>query len=135
MSKKLTIIENLQEVKRTQKLIYVGLGGFIGASLRYVVSICTIRILGNEFPYGTLIVNVIGGILIGFIMELSLTPDLISPNLKLFFTTGIMGGLTTFSTFSYETITFFSNGSYILGGLNAALNLFLSLQELSWVNI
>jgi CrcB protein len=110
-----------------QKMIYVGIGGAIGACLRYIISANSSRLFGTQFPYGTLIVNVLGGILIGFIMELSLTTDLISPELRLFLTTGIMGGLTTFSTFSYETINIFSDGKYILAGLNAGMNLFLSL--------
>jgi fluoride exporter len=110
-----------------QKLFYVGLGGFIGACLRYIVSIYSPKLFGTQLPYGTLIVNVVGGILIGLIMELSLTTDLISPNLRLFLTTGIMGGLTTFSTFSYETVALFSEGSYILAMLNTGLNIFLSM--------
>lgn len=110
-----------------QKLFYVGIGGFIGACVRYIVSSNLAKNYGNQFPYGTLIVNISGGVLIGFIMELSLISDLIPSNLKLFLTTGIMGGLTTFSTFSYETINFFSNGKYISGILNICLNLFLSL--------
>lgn len=110
-----------------QKLIYVGIGGFIGACLRYSISYYSPKLFGTQLPYGTLIVNIIGGILIGFIMEFSLITNLISPNLRLFLTTGIMGGLTTFSTFSYETISFFSSGSYVLGTLNTCLNLFLSL--------
>ncbi|SHI66818.1 CrcB protein [Clostridium cavendishii DSM 21758] len=110
-----------------QKLLYVGIGGFIGASLRYLISLAAPKIFGNNLPYGTLIVNILGGILIGLIMEISLTTNLISPNLKLFLTTGIMGGLTTFSTFSYETISLLCSGSYILGFLNICLNLFLSL--------
>lgn len=110
-----------------QKLFYVGIGGFIGASLRYIISVNSSKLFGTQLPYGTLIVNVLGGILIGLIMELGLTTDLISPNLRLFLTTGIMGGLTTFSTFSYETISLFNDGSYMLGSLNICLNLFLSL--------
>lgn len=110
-----------------EKILYVGIGGFIGASLRYLISIGSTKLFGNQFPYGTLIVNILGGILIGFIMEVSLSTNLISSNLKLFLTTGILGGLTTFSTFSYETISFFTEGSYLLGSLNASLNLFLSL--------
>lgn len=108
-----------------QKLIYVGIGGFIGACLRYIISLNAPKLLG--IPNGTLIVNITGGILIGLIMELSLTTDLIPPDLRLFLTTGIMGGLTTFSTFSYETIELFSDGTYILAILNVCLNLFLSL--------
>lgn len=110
-----------------QKLLYVGIGGLIGASSRYLISLHAARVFGTEFPYGTLIVNILGGFLIGFIMELSLGTDLISPNFRLFLTTGLMGGLTTFSTFGYETITFFSEGNYLLGALNASLNLFLCL--------
>lgn len=110
-----------------QKIIFVGIGGFIGASLRYIISVNSPKFFGTQLPYGTLIVNIIGGVLIGFIMELSLLTDFISPNLRLFLTTGIMGGLTTFSTFSYETISLFTDGRYILGTLNTCLNLFLSL--------
>jgi len=109
------------------QLLYVGIGGFIGAALRYLVSLGSNKIFLSQMPYGTLIVNVLGGILIGLIMELSLTSDAISPNMKLLLTTGIMGGLTTFSTFSYETIGLFSKGNISLGILNVCLNLFLSL--------
>lgn len=109
------------------KLFYVGIGGFIGACLRYIISLYSPYIFGTKLPYGTLIVNVVGGILIGLIMELSLTSDIISPDLKLFLTAGIMGGLTTFSTFSNETVNLFSSGSYTLGTLNVCLNLFLSI--------
>ncbi len=117
----------LKEVIYMKKILIVGLGGFIGASLRYVISKHSSNIFGGQFAYGTLVVNVLGGLLIGFILELTTFTDFISPNMKLFLTTGIMGGLTTFSTFSYETITFFSNGSYFLAAINIILNLFLSL--------
>lgn len=120
-------IKDYRGVFNMQKLLYVGIGGFIGACLRYIISVNSPKLFGSQLPYGTLIVNVVGGILIGLIMELSLTTNLVSPNLRLFLTTGIMGGLTTFSTFSYETITLFSSGSYILGITNTCLNLFLSL--------
>ncbi|SHI89497.1 fluoride efflux transporter CrcB [Lutispora thermophila] len=110
-----------------QKLIIVGIGGFIGCCLRYLISSYFSKILGTQFPYGTLIVNIIGGILIGFVMDYSIKPDVVSPSIKLFLTTGLMGGLTTFSTFSYETINLFYLGNYLLGTINISLNLILSL--------
>ena len=82
---------------KMQKFIYVGIGGFIGAVLRYAISS---KMISNTIPWGTLLVNVIGGFLIGLIMQMCLTTDYISPNMKLFLTTGVLGGLTTFSTFS-----------------------------------
>lgn len=114
--------------KTLNEILFVGTGGFIGASLRYLISAHSAKVLGNQFPYGTLLVNVMGGILIGFILELALTTDIISPDMKLFLTTGILGGLTTFSTFSYETMTFFTNGSYWVALLNTGLNLVLSFM-------
>ena len=109
-----------------KRILIVGAGGFIGAALRYIVTGLSSKGLGDNFPFGTLIVNVIGGLLIGFIMEASLNLP-ISANLRIFLTTGILGGLTTFSTFSYETVSLVSDGRYLLGGLNAGLNVFLAL--------
>jgi CrcB protein len=114
-------------VNYLQKIIFVGIGGGIGAVIRYLVTIQSAKMINSNLPLGTLIVNVIGGFLIGMIVELSMSTDLISPNLKLFLTTGIMGGLTTFSTFSLETINLMSDGRYLLGAANVFLNLFLSL--------
>jgi CrcB protein len=109
------------------RLIAVGCGGFIGASLRYLISGWSIKLFGGAFPYGTLIVNILGGFLIGLIMEASLTSFSIPSTMRLFLTTGLMGGLTTFSTFSYETIGMLSESDYLLGSLNIGLNLSLSL--------
>lgn len=109
-----------------QRIIYVGIGGCIGAVIRYLVTIKSANLFESNIPIGTLIVNVVGGFLIGMISELSMSTDLISPNLKLFLTTGIMGGLTTFSTFSYETISLMSDGRYLAGMANVLLNVFLS---------
>lgn len=113
-----------------QKLILalvVGCGGFIGAASRYLISIFAAKNLGGNFPYGTLIANILGAILIGFIMEFSINSALISSNMRLFLTTGIMGGLTTFSTFSYETVSMINNGHIVLGIENVIFNLGCSL--------
>ncbi|WP_018592090.1 fluoride efflux transporter CrcB [Terrisporobacter glycolicus] len=108
-------------------ILCIGIGGFIGAIFRYLISIYASKLFLSKIPIGTLIANILGGLLIGFIMEISIKTDLISPHLKLFLTTGFMGGLTTFSTFSYETIALMDGGKFVLAILNIILNLFLSL--------
>lgn len=109
------------------RIILVGIGGFLGASLRYVISGLCVKIFGDTYPYGTLLVNVLGGFFIGLIMEASINGWPILPNLRIFLTTGVLGGLTTFSTFGYETISMLNDGSYLLGTINIVLNLTLSL--------
>ena len=119
----------------TINIICVGCGGFLGAISRYIISIYTSKQFLFKIPLGTLIVNVLGGFLIGFIMELTIKNNFISPQLKLFLTTGIMGGLTTFSTFSYETIVLIKEGNILLAILNILLNLILSLLGVVLRNI
>lgn len=111
-----------------EKVFYVGIGGFIGASLRYLTSLVILKCFKYEFPVATLIINVVGAVLIGLIMYLSLKSNAISLNLKLFLTTGILGGLTTFSTFSFETVSLFQNGRYAAFISNIILNVGLSLS-------
>ena len=119
----------------TINIICVGCGGFLGAISRYIISIYTSKQFLFKIPLGTLIVNVLGGFLIGLIMELTIKNNFISPQLKLFLTTGIMGGLTTFSTFSYETIVLIKEGNILLVILNILLNLILSLLGVVLGNI
>lgn len=109
------------------QLIIVGIGGFIGAVLRYVISILSIKVFGNTFPYGTLIVNITGCFVIGLI--LSSTTNQLNVNTKLLVITGLLGALTTFSTFSYETLNYFNHNQYNLGILNAALNFILCFSS------
>ena len=119
----------------TINIICVGCGGFLGAISRYIISIYTSKQFLFKIPLGTLIVNILGGFLIGLIMELTIKNNFISPQLKLFLTTGIMGGLTTFSTFSYETIVLIKEGNILLAILNILLNLILSLLGVVLGNI
>ena len=113
-------------IMKFSKILIVGLGGFLGAALRYLISSATAKCC-SDFPIGTLIVNILGGFIMGFIMEASTSIWPLSANVRIFLTTGAMGGLTTFSTFSYETIALLSDGEYLMGGLNAGLNLFSAL--------
>ena len=77
---------------------------------------------GKSLPYGTLAVNVIGSLLLGLIMEGSLRSTLLSPDLRFGLTVGFMGGFTTFSTFSYETVRLLEEGSMVAAGVNILLN-------------
>lgn len=104
-------------------VLVVGGGGFIGAALRYLFSISMSGVYAHAFPLATLLVNVIGSFFIGIFSVLlpHAFPD--NEEAMLFLTTGLLGGFTTFSTFSLETITLFENGQYGLGSGYVALSI------------
>lgn len=106
-----------------REFLIAGLGGFIGSALRYWTSILSYRFFGQEFPYGTLIVNITGCFLIGLLMTIFEERFIVNPNLRIFLTIGILGGFTTFSTFSYETIALLREGSYLIGFENVTFSL------------
>ena len=95
-----------------ERFLVICLGGAIGTGLRYVTSGVAARWLGADFPYGTLIVNVVGSFLIGLIQHVGTASLLIPETTRLFLTVGIMGGLTTYSSFSYETIRLAQVGAW-----------------------
>jgi CrcB protein len=110
-----------------ERLLWVCLGSALGGGARYLVSQAAASLLGPAFPYGTLIVNVVGSYLIGLIMHVGLNSTLISPTLRIFLTTGVMGGLTTYSTFNYETLRLAVDGDWHLGALNMAATVVVCL--------
>ena len=77
---------------------------------------------GRALPYGTFAVNVAGSLLLGLIMEGTLRSTLLSPDLRFGLTVGFLGGFTTFSTFSYETVRLLEEGSLVAAGANVVLN-------------
>ncbi len=81
----------------------VAIGGAAGSVLRFLVSSWFNQRLGSGFPWGTFIINVSGSLAIGIVLQLVVSRAGISPYFRLFFATGILGGYTTFSTYSYET--------------------------------
>jgi CrcB protein len=96
----------------------VFLGGGIGAVARYALQGLVYRFLPATFPYGTLAVNIVGSFLIGFLMSFFEERFLVTPALRVFLTIGVLGGFTTFSSFSYETVMLLRTGSYALGLAN-----------------
>lgn len=104
------------------QIVYIGIFGALGCVTRYLASGWTYNLLGRSLPYGTLMVNVIGSFFLGLLMEGSLRSTLLSPELRIGLTVGFMGGFTTFSTFSYETIRLIEEGSFAHAGANIILN-------------
>jgi CrcB protein len=110
------------------KYLFVGTGGFVGAVLRYWLS-STVQQLSNSalFPVGTLVVNVLGCLVIGFLSELAEEHGLFTAEARAFVFIGILGGFTTFSTFGNETMNLLRNGQNTLALGNAAGHLILGL--------
>ncbi|MBP6519446.1 fluoride efflux transporter CrcB [Shewanella sp.] len=107
-------------------ILLVAFGGSIGAVLRYLISIFMIQVFGSSFPFGTLLVNVIGSFFMGVIYALGQMSH-ISPELKALIGIGLLGALTTFSTFSNETLLLMQEGDWLKAILNVVLNLSLCL--------
>ncbi|MDP8212652.1 MAG: fluoride efflux transporter CrcB [Candidatus Zapsychrus exili] len=105
------------------KVLLVGSGGFIGAVLRYLSGVAIYRFASAaQFPYATLFVNVLGCFLIGFLIK-----SLGESSLYLFIIVGVLGGFTTFSSFSLETLSLLNNGEIIKAASNVIFNVILCL--------
>jgi fluoride exporter len=100
------------------RLLLVAAGGALGSALRYAVALGAVAWLGPGFPWGTLAVNLVGSFLIGLVQQLATEALLLSEDARLFLTTGVMGGLTTYSAFSYETVRLFETGATAQAWLN-----------------
>lgn len=109
-----------------EKYLIVFLGAGFGGSLRYWVSSVAFRFLPAVFPFGTLIVNIIGSFLLGILIYGLDERELVSQNIRLFLGIGLCGGFTTFSTFSLETLNLLKDSQFIFAGLNVALNVIVS---------
>jgi CrcB protein len=103
-------------------LIVCGAGA-VGCGARYLVSLWAAKRIGTGFPWGTLIVNLVGSFLIAFVLELSTRMANFSPNLRIALTTGFMGGLTTYSSFNYESTALLTGDHPLRGALNIGVTL------------
>ncbi|NRP18723.1 putative fluoride ion transporter CrcB [Ensifer adhaerens] len=108
-------------------LLLVGAGGAIGSMVRYLVGLWTLHRWGPGFPWGTLGVNITGSFLIGLLAELIMRKFGASAEMRLFLITGVLGGYTTFSAFSLDTITLFERGDAALAVTYIAASVVLSI--------
>lgn len=86
------------------RIVLVMIGGSLGALSRYAVALLAVRLFGTRFPWGTVIVNGAGCFLIGLAFSWAERGFIMTPSMRLFFVTGYLGALTTFSTFALETV-------------------------------
>ena len=106
----------------------VGAGGFIGSILRYAVGGWVHETLrDSSFPYGTLVVNVVGCWMIGFLFGLTETRSVFGPDARVFIFIGILGGFTTFSSFAYETYSLARDAQFVFAAVNIILQMVLGL--------
>ena len=110
-----------------QRALLISFGGALGTLLRYLTALATAHWLGTDFPYGTLIVNLTGSFVIGLVQALGTEALMIPDDARLFLTTGMMGGLTTYSTFSYETIRLMELGAWSQVWINVLVTTILCL--------
>ena len=101
-----------------ERFLYISLGAILGANARYLVGQWAAVQFGVTFPYGTLLVNVIGCFVIGLFYELGGTRILITPELRLFVAVGFLGAFTTFSSFGNESINLLRSGDLLMGVVN-----------------
>ncbi len=113
------------------QVLLIGLFGGLGCISRYLVSGWTYTLLGRSLPYGTMVVNIGGSFLLGFLMTFGLRSTLLPAGIRVGLTVGFMGGFTTFSTFSYETLKLVEEGSLMQAGANVALNITLCLLSVA----
>ena len=109
------------------RFLSICLGGAFGTGARYLLSGWISRLSGPGLPLGTFTVNVIGSFLLGLLSEVALTTEAISPTMRLTLTTGVLGGFTTYSSFSYETVESLRTGALGLAGLYVALTVVVCL--------
>lgn len=108
------------------QIIYIGIGGFIGAVARFLVTKFCNNYFPN-FPVGTLIVNLSGSFLLGLIAYAFLMGKIISPEFRHFMTIGFLGAYTTMSSFAYESFRLMELSDYFFFGLNLILNIVLCI--------
>ncbi|WP_136657415.1 fluoride efflux transporter CrcB [Nitratireductor sp. XY-223] len=112
------------------QLLIVALGGAIGATLRHLVNLASLRMLGPNFPWGTLTVNIVGSFVMGLFIELLTRRLGGSQELRLLIATGVLGGFTTFSAFSLDIAVLWERGAVLSASVYAVSSVVLSIAAL-----
>jgi CrcB protein len=108
-------------------VLAVAAGGAFGSVARYLISTWSFARFGPSFPWGTFVINLTGSFLIGVVFGLAAARGGMSPYLRVFLTTGVLGGYTTFSSFAFETYTLGAEGAYVRAGAYALGSLVLGV--------
>lgn len=109
-------------------VLLAGVGGFIGSGLRYAVTVGVQRMFSySQFPYGTLTVNAVGCLLIGYIAGVAEARQALDPSTRTFLVAGILGGFTTFSAYAIETLSLAQDAQYLTATLNTVLQVVIGL--------
>ncbi len=115
-------------------MIAIMIGGAMGAAMRYLVSTGIYSLLGREFPYGTLFVNVLGSFLMGVLTVLLIEKGNVDPFIKAAILVGFLGAFTTFSTFSIETLALINKGALSYAFLNMIASVIICVSAV-WFGI
>jgi fluoride exporter len=108
-------------------IFVISLGAIAGANARYFLSRYAARVLGPVFPYGTLIINVLGSLIVGFFLIWTSERVLVDPRWRLLVVVGFCGAFTTFSSYAFETMAYFEQGQWLLVFTNFFSNNLLCL--------
>jgi len=113
-----------------QHFLIVAAGGAIGAGARHLVNLAALRLVGTAFPWGTLVINIVGSLLMGFVVEVLARRAGASAELRLFTATGVLGGFTTFSAFSLETALLWERGAHLAAAAYVAASVICAIAAL-----
>ena len=108
-------------------ILVISIGAILGANARWIISRYAARVLGPTFPYGTLFINVTGSFIVGFFMIWATERVLLDPRWRLLIVVGFCGAFTTFSSYAFETMSYFEQGQWLLMFTNFASNNLLCL--------
>ncbi|CAM3112280.1 fluoride efflux transporter CrcB [Vibrio ordalii] len=111
---------------------FIALGGAFGACARYLVTELSVQLLGRGFPYGTLMVNVVGSFIMGLLIAAFESELLATEPWRQIIGLGFLGALTTFSTFSMDNVLLMQQGAFLKMGVNVLLNVVLSISA-AWI--